>query len=290
MGFVVECRNISIWDVRTAFHKANSYLFFPQAVHLSPLADDGEDPMINIYEDLLGIHSVTEYIDINCSKNRLTIHSHAFRLSGRSTRELKIISCDLNSTDLGFLSSFERLSWLTFKYCDHFDLALWSNSAPLLTNLNDLSIIESSDLNKWNMFPHLTRGLLLVTLSGNGIGNDAMDRILQWISSFSASTLYSLGISYNNLTRIPPLVSSFNELSSLDMMGQEEPGLGSLPSGALKLSPSLEFHRLNLLDCGITTIEPGAFQGVFLKSSEDSKMIVLICLLISQVLLYVNCS
>lgn len=272
-GTHIECRNITLSDVRTAFHNASHGLFFPSIVLLAPLVDYGEDKMIKIPADLLGDHSVDKVL-IDCSTCRLSVHPDAFRFSASSTYGLVIKYCDLSSTDFNFLKSFRKLEVFELKNCDNVNLALWNSTAPLPTILS-LIITKSNDLNKWTQFPHLTGGLQSVDFSENSIGNEAMDRILRWISSFSASILTDLTISHNNLTSIPQLLTSFTVLDFLDLRSQHEPGLGLIPAGALNLSsPILEMVILE--DCGITAIEPGAIQGVFyiFKHSRPYKIII----------------
>lgn len=254
------------------FHNANHSFFAPYAVTLAPLAEYGDqDQEINIPENILGSHYVNGFIQIDCSKHRLSIHPDAFRLSGRSTQLLGIRNCDLNSTDLaGLLSDFKQLDTFFIEKCNHLDLAIWSNTALFLTNLTSLSIVESRDLNKWFQFPNVTGKMLSeLTLIKNKIDNVAMDRILRWISSFAVNSLNTLHIRHNNLTRIPKILPSFTALINFNMRSQAVPGLGSIPTGALHLSSRM-VEQLDLEDCGITKIEPGAIQGVFKKHKLKS--------------------
>lgn len=260
-GTNINCSNINLYEVRTAFHNADNDIFRPLIVLLSPLAEEEGDFMINIPEDVLGIHCVIIVVIIDCSNHPLRVHLDAFRLSGECTPSLEIKKCDLNSTDFGFLEHFGQLNFFQIESCNHVDLALWS-TVPLLANLSEISMVGSSSLNNWTHFPHLTRALLRVTLSSSDIDNVAMDRILRWISNFSANSLTHLWISQNSLTRIPQPLSLFTVLNTLDMNNQAVPGLGSIPTGALRLS-SPNVQQLNLQDCGIETIDPGAIQGVF---------------------------
>lgn len=280
-GTMIECKNISIWEIRTAFHNArNLGLFTPATVELAPLAETyGKDPMINIPKDVFGIHCVSLMVGLDCSTYRLVVHPDAFRLSGKCTPWLVIDNCDLISTDFGFLTSFILLELLKLQNCHHVDRAIWSASTGplLLTNLTQLFITNSSGLNNWTQFPHFTRGLENVRLAKNGIRIEAMNRILEWLWSFSTNSLETLWINYNSLTRIPQSLSSFNALKFLRLESQEAPGLGSIPAGALHLSsPSVKL--LNLEDCGITNIEPGAIQGAiinFKHMAEHFKKIII---------------
>lgn len=262
-GSLIECTNISTGEIRTAFQ--DSYhigVFTPSMVILAPLAEDENDPKINIPRDLFGIYCVGDRVIMDCfSRYRLVVHPDAFRFSGNCTTWLDIENCDLNSTNFAFLASFKQLVNFQIYNCHHVGHATWSGTKLVLTNLARFSIWKSSGLNNWTQFPHFTQGLKTASLAENGIGNEAMDRILEWLSSFSANTLEDLWIRENALTRIPQPLSPFTALKVLDMRKQKAPGLGSIPAGALHLSSSVSLQMLELGECGIINIEPGAIQG-----------------------------
>lgn len=256
-GSNIICRNMSTLTVQTAFHNVHQSHFNPVSVIIDPLPDEEDDTVVNIPAEVLGIHCL-ERIEISCSTYELVVHPDAFRSSGKCTQYLAIGNCYLRSTDFSFLKHFKRLRSLGFNRCAHVNR--WSSSEPILANLSDLTISESSDMNNWSQFPNLTGGLYKVEVPFNNIGDVAMERILRWITSFSANTLKELRISNNALTRVPQPLSSFTLLNLLSMSSQKAPGLGSIPVGALHLSSAVQVLYLD--DCGITAIERGALQGV----------------------------
>ena len=52
---------------------------------------------------------------------------------------------------------------------------------PLLPSLEELLIVSCNGLNKWNEFPTLSSQELKISLKNNGLIEEAVGRILEWI-------------------------------------------------------------------------------------------------------------
>ena len=214
--------------------------------------------------NLLGQNAVDGALLLGCqhTTQQLTIHPDAFRASRTCISFLEVDRCNLAGFNFSFLNAFSNLKILRFSLCANIDAADWKSLPSLLPALVALQI-KFIKLDKWIHFPILHNGLKYVDLSGNFIGDAAMDRILQWlIDSPSVDTLETLDLSETFLTEIPKKFSLFKNLCILYMNSNL---IKTIPSGsitALNVPADEPVAKIHLHSCDIDTIEPGAFQGI----------------------------
>lgn len=254
----IKCVNVNLLEVLSAFEDHSELEIESFLLHFPRTTD--------IPADLIGIHNrITKEIDLKCSKTgfyslrQLKIHRYAFRSSRNYTRALKLAYCDLSTLDFSFLEEFTQLEILHITHSVSVHQADWSS----LTRLPKFSTlyIESCRINGWTKFPKLASVLRKMSLFWDDIDDSTMDRILDWLLSTSSETLQELYITLNALTRFPVKISSFKNLRIACLTNQVgySSGISFLPSGSYVSSNSLK--RLELRDCGIRYIQPGAFSG-----------------------------
>ena len=213
-----------------------------------------------IAADILSNRSVSGIINLKCQAigtQMLRIEPAAFKSSSNFLKTFRVNYCDVTGLNFLFLANFQQLSHLALHSDANVGLAEW-RTLPPLPKLSTLRIWRSTGMEKWESFPVLNRGLSSIILYENKMGNEAMDRILQWLvnDSKTVDTLNKLNIPENALTRVPKLLSAFKNLLSLDL--SNNPLNGILRNGSFNL---LSSATLFLDSSGITAIEPGAFSS-----------------------------
>ena len=142
-------------------------------------------------------------------------------------------------------------------------MADWSSlsSLPALKEL----YIEDDRINpnkSWaDNLPPLEYGLFKISLIGVGFsGDETADRIFQWLHRSSGETLTSAElINWRNLTRIPPLLSSFKKLERLEIICNNF-DMPILEENAIVFN--VPIRLLKMENCGIKEIKQGAIQGI----------------------------
>jgi len=86
----------------------------------------------------------------------------------------------------------------------------------------------------------------------------SVSRMLDWILISSAKTLETLAIDFIRIAEIPSQIPSFTALNYLDL---DRNSIITIKNGTLRFS--VPVLKLNLGRNNITSIEPGAFQGIF---------------------------
>ena len=217
-----------------------------------------ENPFIQ--EDIFVNHRVTDTIELSGHSHfpeqvRLEIHSEAFRSSRNFTKQVKIYSCDLEMLNFAFLTDFCQLTDLLIKN----SINVRMSNFPQLPSLMNLQIIQCTGLNGWIEFPRSISSLEYINLQGNGLNDERMYAILEWIlKSPSSDTLNRLDISFNKLTRIPIQLKSFAMLTRIYLNNQQNPGFGFVK---LTLSLTAPLAFLDLSSCNITGFHPDSFKG-----------------------------
>jgi hypothetical protein len=84
-----------------------------------------------------------------------------------------------------------------------------------------------------------------------------MEIVMNWAALSFNSTLESLYLFSNNLTKIPRHIESFGRLSLLDLRGN----FFTLILSRSLLLKAEEVFLVSLSDCNIIEIQPDAFQG-----------------------------
>lgn len=104
-------------------------------------------------------------------------------------------------------------------------------------------------------------GLNKVVLRLDDLEDATMDRILNWLLTISSKTLQELHLTSNALTHFPEKIAYFKNLEYVYLSSQTDyrSGISSLANGSYVSSGSL--RTLDLRECGIKSIEAGAFSG-----------------------------
>jgi len=194
----------------------------------------------------------------------------AFESNLESSEYDSIVLFYCNFPNLNFFSGIKKANQLRFQYNTNVQDIL--QTIPIEFQLDSLSIQSCDNLDLTYRFPSLIYGLTEFIINfGKGISDDAMDRFLQWMVSTSENTLSKLDISSNELKKIPTLpLSRFTKLTILNL-GDNPYQSGTLTKGSLSFAYPLE--SISLMNCKITAIEPGAFEGKFVVHSMVFKMI-----------------
>ena len=133
---------------------------------------------------------------------------------------------------------------------------------PLLPKLTLLELFDVRGLDESiTSIPTLsTGGLKTFKFYQSGMHSDAsVSRMLDWILLSSAKTLETLRIDDIGITEIPSQISFFTALNHLDL---DRNSISTIKNGALRFS--VPVSKLRLWSNEIKSIEPGAFQGIFL--------------------------
>ena len=200
------------------------------------------------------------------------IHPDAFRSFQNIPIRVTLKSVDMCNFNFSFLAGFQELN----------DLVLWNvvnvhlAALPLLPSLNQLSLYENSGLNEWTHFPPSIYRFTGLDLQNNGLTDEGVDRILEWlVNGPSKDTLGFLYLSGNALTRIPQTIKSFSMLYEILLNGQTGSGFGVVPNNSLVfLGPVLV---LNLENSSITEIQNDNFKGpiFYIKTKIRIKIIII---------------
>ena len=217
--------------------------------------------------NFLSSHRVIHSLCISCSKltpTLLEIHSDAFNSSRRTLKTYFIIErCDLSRLDFTFLAGFRKLDTLHLANVSNIVRTNWSRM-PVLPSLEIyLDIAEKIELNDIDNDDDVLKfpvGLYKVELNYQHLGDELTDRILLNIFYSSGKTLTILHISAANLTRIPRQLASFRKLNQLKIRCTA-PGakLKVIEPNSLNFSAPVTF--VDIQNCGIEEIKPGAFRG-----------------------------
>ena len=187
------------------------------------------------------------------------IDRDAFLATASETSIVYISNCDLSLLDFAWLDGFNKLTSLSFYESSNLHQASWT-SLPILNRLSKLSINFCKGLNE-RFDPPVITSLREIQLEGNGLLDQPMGRLLNWVLISSAESLTKLQMSMNLLTRVPTQIASFKNLNYLDIHGQEN-GTGMLVTkGSLSFQSPVKYIYAAVN--GISTIEPGAFEGNF---------------------------
>lgn len=258
------CDNISLEMVRQIFKGKNGNSG-PLSIETFKLKIPPKDK--HVPANLLTEHFVWSDIDLKCfdkgKEQKISIDPEAFSSSRNFTKILNISFCDISELNFSFLRGFDKLWKLSLYSVTNVHLADWK-SLPVndLPGQFDFNLKNSKGFDKWTELPQPMKGIKYCDLSGNEMGDIAMGRILKWIvDSPSVDTLNHLIMTNNALTQIPLQINSFPNLRLLNLDDNVLIN-ATIRSGSLKFSYSIRVVReVHFASCGISTVEPGAFQG-----------------------------
>ena len=185
---------------------------------------------------------------------RPEIHADAFRYFRNTTEQFTIQAINMSLLEFSFLAEFNQMKMFSIESCIDVHLRNFPEDLP---NLTSLKIDLSKGLDGLANFPQLTTGLESLNLHSNGLTDEGLYRILEWmLTGPSKTTLIRLRLGYNALSHIPKQLEQFPKLKNVHLDGQV-PGFGNL--SRIRLPASVQY--LVLRSCRITNVEPDAFKG-----------------------------
>jgi len=220
-----------------------------------------------IPEDVFGTKLILdinlEYSSDSGGDIELQVDANAFRATKSYTNQFKIKTIDCTHLNLGFLSGFDKLTYLDLT--NIFNIQYCLPGLPPLPNLNYLHMRYCTGMDHLNIFPALTNGLKGFSLTGDvyqinlftTYNDDTVERIIDWLLLSSANTLKDLGITdMKRMARIPNKIGSFKALERLWL---NKNNISSIQAEAFSFSAPVSL--LHIGSNGLKGIEPGAFQG-----------------------------
>lgn len=253
--YIITCTEVPMRRVKAIFTNVTTTSFL--RVLLTPATTDAIIPI-----DVLSTKQVTSMISIICPNinYRLNVNANALRNAGATVRAFEIRNCDLTGLDFAFLRGFSNVDSFYFDFTSNIQSSLISE-LPSLPKLTSLNVAYSYGLDNWTDFPVLSRGLTTVIFNNNyELGDQGIANILNWLTNSSTSTLSTIWIRNNQITKIPELLNAASFPAVNDVMYD----LNSIPvikSGSVSFSRPVQ--RLDINAARVETIEPGAFIGKF---------------------------
>lgn len=214
-------------------------------------------------ENIFGDHIITNVITIDCPAIRphpFAVHYDAFSSVATSLEKFYIVGCNLQGTNFSFLGGLTLVKVTSIEQCTNIHLSGFAATFPALPNLISLVILESQGMSEMMDFPSLAY-LENFSMTGNQIGDELMSFIFDKIFECCAETLDNFDVSKNVLTRIPSQISLFKNLIVFTISSNH---ISVLQSKSILLN--MKLNSILLDGNGMSTIEPGAFEGRVLSA------------------------
>lgn len=233
---------------------------------------------ISIPADLFGQSRITGNIDIdgNINFNLIDIHPDAFRSSKQfdlslspyyQGLEINMRNLNANLLDLSFLADFDKLSSILFDSVQGLEVSL--TTLPLLSQTRRIHFRKCTgplEAVRSGIVLNAPEGLTHFTVSTpNGMTEEEVDEMLEWIYPTSNSTLVYLDISRNNMSIIPEQLQSFEPIKDLDFSYNRMNM--TLKTNAINISGEYSPDwtdgntYVTLFSSGVENMEAGVFQG-----------------------------
>ena len=256
LGLYVVCDGVTVDELRSVLSRTDDSDIF----WLQFMPAPSRNGRIFLPPDVLAGKRIRA-IDFYCPSpsHQLEIDPDALRSSLHSVEHLYVLDCDLErQSGFEFLAGFDRLAHLYLYGLADMGAAL--AELPVLPGLLELDVHRCSGIGAFpsQPLPNLRR----LDLSDNALDDGQVERILETLR-YEPDALQVLSLAYNQLTLVPPSLSSFAQLSDVSLSGNRIP---TVQSGQLKLSaPKIE--RLLLTNTSLYSVEPGALEGSYSVTS-----------------------
>ena len=204
----------------------------------------------------------TEKLVFDCGEIiKATFEKDSFNSTRSYTTIIELYKCLLwQDSDLSFIDGFTKMKSLLIEKFD--DMGRIFSTFP--TNLPTLSHIKLIQCYGWDTLMHAPLPIVdarnfirLDVVESVGINDDVMNVVIEWAVQSFNSTLKSLYIHSNNLTRIPSHIEFFGRIETLDMKNNFFP---RILAGSLKIT-SKDLGFVDLSNCGVIEMEPNVFEG-----------------------------
>lgn len=200
-------------------------------------------------------------LNLNCGDSLTTkIDKDSFNSTRPVTTVVELHTCLLKDSDLSFIEGFIKMTSLLIENFQEMG-KLFSTFPTNLPTTNNIKFLQCAGWNTLMNTPSpvvdARKFIRLDVVKSIDMSDDAMNVVMEWAVQSFNSTLESLYIYSNNLTRIPSQIEFFGRIENLDMKNNLFP---RILSGSLKLtSNSVGF--IGLSNCGVQQIESNAFEG-----------------------------
>jgi len=258
----ILCDKVSLTTVQEIFNNLTAVT----ELNRLELIISPRETMDRIPANLVGNTNISTIV-LSCSLPfyTLRVDPDALRSTAGTTDQLWIDQCDLSSLDFSFLTEFDHLSDLRFYRSSNLHLTDWSTLPPL-SGLTELTINQCTDFDRWIRLPSpLINGLSGLYLHNNKDLNDpAVKRILNWTieSADSLSTLRTMDLSANSITKIPEQIALFSGLEGLDASNNvQQGGIVMTSNGSLSFESSALNKTIFMVASRVSALEEGTFQG-----------------------------
>jgi len=250
--------NVTTQDIKEVFDRILSTIF--GKLDLSDLTDPQKE--IWIPNNFISNKVFTE-IDITCILYQNFIYKiapNAFKSSSEYTTRVQITACYLQPDfGLSFIEGFSKLTMLEIESAK--DMGNVMSTFPIhLPSMINLKMTNCLGWNSMKTMPSAmedARNVLTFYLTGSFDMNDnVMNMMMEWVAQSFNSTLESLFLYSNNLTKIPEKTEYLVRLKTFDIRNNSFPWIASH-----SLRFNTEKMKMIISGCGIQDIEQGAFQG-----------------------------
>lgn len=191
----------------------------------------------------------------------LKIAKDAFNSTKNYTSRIELSKLYLEDSNLSFLEGFTKVSSLLLLSLPDMEKVLptFPRNLPMMSALSFDSCLGWNSMSN-NLLPMVNAGELirLDIIRSVDLTDNAMDDVMEWVITSFHSSLRSLYIYSNNLTRIPLQIEFFDRLNLFSMKNNLFP---QIPAGSIKFK-SNDMREIDISSCGVRTIEPGAFEGI----------------------------
>ncbi|XP_057375831.2 uncharacterized protein LOC130696745 [Daphnia carinata] len=267
-GLIVRCgdsfdpnSSITSLDVHNIFNRTEAlHVFWVDIFSLSPEVDS--DDSIRIPADVLSEKRV-DRLGISCSTFVghliLEIHPDAFRSSIHQIGHFEMAGCDFSRLNFKFLADTTSLVSLSIGPGLNFR---GFPPLPFLARVTSLRIYNYLDFRHWNQIADRFPLLESLFLDGTQLGDRLINKLVSSIASSPTGrhSLTQLSLWENKLSRVPEHISSFKNLSYVNLFGN---AIRFLARGSFAFNPKIKVTFLILIRNALERIEPGAFQGDF---------------------------
>jgi len=216
---------------------------------------------VGIPDSLLGNTYVEQTMTVNCGEIfPLYISENAFHPAKKTFKQFQLSGCNFSNSSLSFLEGSDSVKLISLDSNSGMGHA-FSSFPSRLPKLGALTFYGGIGWDTLMISPKPLEAELFTKFYVTGsvdMTDEAMNIIMNWATVSFNSTLESLYISSNNLTKIPRQIESFGRLGIVELRGND---FSIVQSRSLVMKAD-EVFLVTLSNCNIYEIQPDAFQGI----------------------------
>lgn len=256
----VRCEQVIMTDVRNNLFNQleNVYIDF---LYLETI--DGD----SIPDKFLGSgENQINFLFLDGANNRNVMEVNSLAFDGGAVNNFYISNCDVSNVT--FLSGMGPMMEIKFENSSNLHEFLptiptdFEMSSLHITKCRNMDLIDGID-----KLPNLLNGIQEFTATDNeDLNDETVDLFLTWLTIFSTNTLETVDIVNNKLTKLPSSIFFYRSIKLRNFRFNEN----NIQTGILEedsvtfVTPS---YILDLSNCGIHTLKPGAIKGIVKCSS-----------------------